>query len=89
MQTNVRQRRSPHVVMMSCLPAASEVDVCVCACVPDDLPDGNGACCADWASAGPRTPPSSSPQSWDPRAPGQKREDDTLLQSLNVPKQQS
>ncbi len=51
------------------------------------LQGANGACCADWASAGPHTPPFSSPQSWDLRAPGQRREDGTLPRFLEQSKE--
>lgn len=51
------------------------------------LQGANGACCADWASAGPHTPPSSSPQNWDLRAPGQRREDGTLPRFLEQSKE--
>lgn len=50
------------------------------------LPGGNGAGCAEWASAGRHRPPSSSPQSWDLWAPGQRREDDTLQRFLGPKK---
>lgn len=50
------------------------------------LPGGNGVGCAEWASAGPHRPPSSSPQSWDLWAPGQRREDDTLQRFLGPKK---
>lgn len=65
------------------------VCMCIYLCLSSDgLPDGNEACCANWASAGPHIPPSSSPQSWDLRAPGQRREDGTLQQSLKQRKRE-
>lgn len=45
-------------------------------------PDASGVCCADWASADLHTPPSSSPQSWDLKAPGQRRAGDILPKCL-------
>lgn len=61
------------------------MSTCVCLFMPNSLLGENGVCCADWASAGPHTPPFSSPQSWDPRAPGQRRVDGNLPQCLKKP----
>ena len=66
--------------------------MCAWKCVQvssDGLQDGNGACCADWASADPHTPLSSSPQSWDLQAPGQRREGGTPPQSLKQSKRET
>lgn len=55
----------------------------------EGLLGGSGVCCAGWASAGPHTPPSSSPQSLDLRAPSQRRGVGTLQQSLEDGKEQN
>lgn len=77
--------------MITCnevFPALENIIALACLTLCMYIQGGNGACCADWASADPHTPPSSSPQSWGLKAPGQRKGDDTLPQSLGKNKEE-